>query len=286
MATTIQPNQKTTTKSEKAALAASRIRSVAEVNQWGKFVIYGRNGAGKTHWAADSGLKTLIIDCEEKGSETVVGMANQPNVDVFELERWEDLDMIFWHAKLNPGLYDVYVIDTVTMLSNICLKWILGDERSRDASLDPLMPDRRHYGKLNMALGQAIINWRNLPAHIVFLAQERTETLEGDDTDESATVLEVVPSLTKGPRGTLMSAVGTIGRIYTKDVTKTENGKEKVITERRLLVGADPRYASKTRISGLPRVIRNSSLKALLAHRAKYGELPVGEVNPVSAEEI
>ena len=192
---------------------------------------------------------------------------------------------MFWHLTANTQPYEVVVTDTVTMLSALCLKWIMGDERSRDTNLDPLMPDRRHYGKLNMTLGQALIDWRNLPMHVIFLAQERTEMTE-EDGDEAATVLEVVPSLTKGPRGTLMSAVGTIGRLYTKDITKTIKGKEVTVTERRMLVAAHPKYAAGTRIKGLPKIIRNPTLGGLLEHRAKAGEFPVGEVDPNSAMEI
>lgn len=286
MATTIQPNSTNPRKSELAAQAAKRIQSIHDVNKYSSYCFYGRNGSGKTRLAASSGLKTLIIDCEEKGTETLVGLEYAEKCDVFQLERWDELNWIYWHLKTHPGLYEVAVLDTVTMLSALGLKWIMGDERSRDTSLDPLMADRRHYGKLNMALGQAIIDWRNLPLHTIFLAQERTETVEDEGSDEAATVLEVVPSLTKGPRGVLMSAVGTIGRVYTKDVTKVVKGKETTVTERRLLVGAHAKYASKTRIQGLPRILRNPTMKDILDHRAKYGEVPAGQVDMNNAEEI
>jgi phage nucleotide-binding protein len=261
------------------------IKSVTEVNQYLKACVYAKNKVGKTRWAVSSNLRTLIIDCEEKGSETVVGLPNQANVDVYELGRWEEFNWMFWHLKANKHPYEVVVIDTVTMLSALCLKWIMGDERSRDTNLDPLMPSQRHYGKLNMTLGQSIIDWRNLPMHVIFLAQERTEMTQ-EDGDAEAQVLEVVPSLTKGPRGTLMSAVGTIGRLYTKDVTTTVKGKEVTKTERRMLVGAHETFAAGTRIRGLPRVIRNPTLGALLEHRATYGELPVGESDPNTSLEI
>lgn len=83
-----------------------------------------------------------------------------------------------------------------------------------------------------------------------------------------------------------MSAVGTIGRIYTKDVTTTKNGKEITTTERRMLVGAHAKYAAGTRVRGLPRVIRNPTLGALLEHREKYGEHQPGEADPNTSMEI
>lgn len=285
MATTLQPNQ--TVAPKKATLAkeaASRIKSVDELNKWLRMVVYGRNKTGKTHFAGSSERKTLIIDCEEKGTETLLG---RKNCDVFELSRWEELDWIYWHLRSGDHPYEVAAIDTVTMLSTLGMKFILGEEFSMDSSIDPKMPDRRHYGKLNMMLGQAIIDWRNLPMHILFLAQERTDTSE-DESDSMSTFTEIVPSLTKGPRSTLLGAVGTIGRLYTREVTKQDKTtkKQKQVTERRMLVGSSEKFAGGTRIKGLPRTIINPNLEKLLVHREKYGEMEPGEANPDTALEL
>jgi phage nucleotide-binding protein len=283
MATTLTQNSKaSTTKKESANRAAKMIKSVNEVNAYLKMCVYGRNKSGKTHFAGSSNLKTLIIDCEEKGTETLVG---RDNIEVYELSRWEELDWIYWHLKANDHDFEVVAIDTVTMLSTLGLKWVLGD--NMDPSADPLMPDRRHYGKLNMALSQAMINWRNLPLHVLFLAQERTETVE-DETDEMATLSEIVPSLTKGPRTTLLGAVGTIGRIYTRQVTKKNKTTGKTVerTERRMLVGTSEKFAGGTRIKNMPRILVNPTLQGILDHRAKHGEVAPGEADPGTAQEL
>lgn len=285
MANTMQPNSKATTKrSENARKAADLIQSVDEINKYLRMCLYGRNKSGKTHYAGSSKRKTLIIDCEEKGTETLIG---RKNCEVYPLARWEELDWIYWHLKSNDHDFEVVAIDTVTMLSTLGLKWVMGEEKSMDSTIDPMMPDRRHYGKLNMALSQAIIDWRNLPMHVIFLAQERVETAE-DENDETLTITEIVPSLTKGPRSTLLSAVGTVARLYTRQVSvidkKTKKAKE--ITERRMLVGASEKYSAGTRIKGLPRIIRNPNLEDLLVHREKVGEMAAGTADPNTAMEL
>lgn len=287
MATTLTPNTTKTKKADVAQKAAAKIQTVEELNKYLKMCVYGRNKAGKTHYAGSSKRKTLIIDCEEKGTETFVGHPNQQNIHVYQLERWDELDWIYWHLRSNEHDYEVVAIDTLTMLSTLGLKWVMGEERSMDPSVDPMMPDRRHYGKLNMALSQSIINWRNLPMHVLFLAQERVETLE-DETDEMATITEIVPSLTRGPRTTLLGAVGTIGRIYTQQVSKKDPKTKKAteVTERRMLVGTSNKFAAGTRIKGLPRIIRNPTLEDLLQHRERHGEVPPGFSDPSTSEDL
>lgn len=277
MAVQVSPNSTTSgTRAEKAKAAALRIESASKAQSPLKMVVYGRNGMGKTYFTGTSNLKTLLVDCEEKGFDAV---SDRPNMDVYQLSLWDELQYLYWHLKSGKHDYDVVVIDTITMLSTLCLKWILGDERARDSSADPLMPDKRHYGKLGIAMTNMIIEWRNLPVHVIFLAQERKFVTE---TEEGEVLTEIGPSMTPMPLSTLLGAVGTIGRLYKREVSK--NGK--TVEERRMLVSGNDKYIAKTRIRGTKKVIINPRLDGLLALRAKRGEVPEGEVAANTAEEL
>lgn len=250
------------------AKAQKKIKPASKAKGPLRMIVYGRNGKGKTHFIGSSNLRTLIVDCNEQGVESV---ADRPNVDVYELSTWEEVDWVYWYLRNGDHPYEVIAIDTITMLANICMKWILHDE-ARETMRDPMMPDRRHWGKLAQLMMNTIINWRNLPYHIIISAQERTTTT--DDEDTGGTIIEVHPEISPAPRSTLLSAVGTIGRIYVKEVEK--EGKKSL--EWRMLVGPHEKYVSKTRIKGLPRIIRNPNLGKILEIRDKMGEVDPGEV--------
>lgn len=253
--TTSRRNPTSSAKAEGANKAAGLIKSASEIDAHVKMVVYGRNGSGKTTFGASSDLKTLIIDCNEQGWKAA---RKRTNVDVYPLEYWDQLDWIYWYLRGSSHEYQVVVIDTITMLANIGMKWILGDESTRDPSRDPQMPDKRAWGKLGEVLKTAVINFRNLPMHVVFTAQEKTTTSEDD---EGGSVIEVHPELSPSPRSTLLAAVDIIGRIYTAEV---ESGEGKKRTERRMLLGTHPKYVSKNRFDELKAIERSPTLQSFI----------------------
>jgi phage nucleotide-binding protein len=271
----------TTTRVQRANQAAERIIPASKASGKLKMVVYGRNGMGKTHFVGTSNLKTLVIDCNEKGSET---LADRPNVDIFQLETYDELDWIYWHLRTNKPPYEVVALDTISALAVVCMKWILGDEKARDASIDPLMPFKQHYGKLAQALNNVIYNWRNLPYVMIFLAQERKFVIEDEESGETSS--EIAPSLTPAPLSTLLGAVGTIGRLYTRQVSVTKDGKTREVTQRRMLVGPHDKFVAKTRIRGLPRVVINPRLDQILAIRDAHGEVAPGLATNATSKEL
>jgi phage nucleotide-binding protein len=246
-------NQKAT-RDESAVAAEGRIKSATEVDPYLKMCVYGRNKVGKTVFACSSELKTLIIDCNEKGYASV---RKRPNVEIYEVTRWEDLDPIYWFLRGGKHDYEVIVIDTITMLASVGMKWVLKDDLDRDMTRDPMTPDRRSYLKLGEILKDAIIKFRNLPYHIIFNAQEKTTT---DDDEEGNTLIETHPELSPAPRSVLLSATNVIGRIYVSEVEI----KQKKVMERRMLLGSRPKYVSGNRFEELRAIERNPNLQAFI----------------------
>ena len=276
MARTIQPDQKTTQKtSDKVQTATERVvKKIHPASEIGSFnaVFYGRNKQGKTHLAGSSDLKTLLIDCNEKGFETV---ADRSNVTVYELERFPEEEDLYWWARAGNHDIELFVFDTISMLSTLCMKHVLR-QAELDIGADPMLPDRRAYGKVAQFMNEVIIRWRNLPYNVIFLAQERRwETADDEANDDDSVVVEVTPSLSKAPLQTLLSSVGTIGRVYVREVEKDN----KTSMEHRLLIGPHPLYMAGTRIRALrgKRVLRNPTLAQILALRDRAGEVPLGE---------
>jgi phage nucleotide-binding protein len=231
--------------------AQSRVRSASQSFDWAKILVYGNNGKGKTRFGASGPRKVLLVDCNEKGSLSV---RNYEGVDVFAIETWADIDLAFWMLKSGNHDYQTVAIDTVTSLAQLCMKFVLGDEASRDPTKDPNMPGRREWGKVGELMRTTILNFRNLPMHVVFLAQERRGFNDDDDDDSTP---DVFPEVSPSVRTTLTAAVDIIGRVYVKEVVGKGEKKGETAYEYRLLIGPSERYLTKDRSeAGLPTTIR------------------------------
>lgn len=243
----------TSKRQDRAKLAASKIKSVHESFEHLKLLAYGQNGKGKTRLGASGPRKVLVIDCNEKGS---LSIRNFEGVDIFPLEVWADIDLAYWHLHGGKHEYQTVVIDTVTSLAALCMKFVLGDEMSRDPTRDPTMPDKRSWGKVGELMKTQILQFRNLPMHVVFLAQERRGF--SDDEDEAP---EIFPEVSPSIRTTLTASVDLIGRMFVKEVTTRTKIKGKTrsvsVPEYRMQIGPSERYTTKDRSeAGLPSVIR------------------------------
>lgn len=237
-----------------------RMKKVQDLNPYLKAVIYGRNKTGKTRFSCSSEQDTFLIDCNEKGTDSI---RNRKNVTVYEMTKYEDLDPAYWYLKSSGHPHKVVVIDTVTMLAKLGMRWVLKDDVEKDLDRDPLTPDKRSWGKLGEALNEMTFRFRNLPMDVIFLAQEKQTTT---DDDEGGTTIEVHPELSPSPRSTLLSAVSVTGRLYVKEVTVNE----KTSMQRRMLLGPHPKYVSGNRFEELKYVEVNPTLDGFLTKI--YGE--------------
>lgn len=246
---------------QKMKKAESLVSPVGEELENLKFLIYGRNGKGKTTFGA-SGEDVLIIDCNDRGTSS----ARKKKAHKFTVEKWEDIDLAFWYCKAGDGKdkFKTIVIDNVSSLATLCMKFVLGDEASRDPTLDPDMPDKRHWFKVTELMKTVIINFRNLEKTVVFLAQERRGYSEDDDEAP-----EIFPDLSASARATLQNAVTIIGWVHTKGVRVKDPKnpkKSRIKTQYRMLLGPHDTYITKVNIQdhGLPRVMVNPTIPKIM----------------------
>src|SRR6476661_2175976 len=61
-------------------------------------VAYAMNKVGKTQFGASSGLKTLVLETDPQGQETLIGLGRK-NVDYVQITEWEQVDPFFWMLK-------------------------------------------------------------------------------------------------------------------------------------------------------------------------------------------
>ena len=253
---------KTKSKDSEIQRAMKKIIDVGDIDEKLKMVVYSRNKVGKTRFACSSDLKTLLIDCNEKGFASV---KKRKNVKVYPMTRWEDLDPIYWMLRGGDHDFEVVVIDTITMLATLGMKWVLKDDVERDFNRDPMTPDKRSWGKLGEMMKDAIIRFRNLDMHVIFLAQEKTTNSEDED---GGAVQETHPELSPAPRSVLLSSVGVIGRMYSRE---TESPEGKKTMERRMLLGSHPKFVAGNRYDELKYVERIPKEGALQGFLERIG---------------
>lgn len=210
-------------------------------------LIYGRSGAGKTRLAATA-PKPLTIDVNEEGWDSVRGEPLNPMT--YEVKYWTDLTDVYWYLQEGDHEFETVILDGLTAMQDLAVKFVLGDETSRDASRDPDMMDRRLWNKVGELMKTQIINYRNLPMNVIFTATERKRVV-GDEDDEEVEIT-IGPALTPSAAGAAERAVSLIGYLHKRqvNVVKTVKGKKKKtrVVRRRLLID-DPteRYQTKDR---------------------------------------
>lgn len=226
------------------AKVLKHIKPASELPKHFRACVYGRSGAGKTRLAATA-PKVLVIDVNEEGTDSV---RNDIDPDVYTVKYWQEINDVFWFLEAGDHQYRSVALDGITSLQTLCMKFVLGDEASRDASRDPDMASRQIYGKVNELMKTQIINFRNLPMNVIFTALERKKAT-GDDEDEDVEIFSS-PECSPGVAKTLEAAVGMIGYLTSTQVLgpkKEGETKRPRLTRNRLAIGANNRFLTKDR---------------------------------------
>lgn len=234
---------------------AAGIQDVDEVDDPVKILIYARNGVGKTRFAATA-PDVLIIDIHQRGTRSTRGSGAK----VRRISTWEDVGYAYWYLRAAKHGYKTVAIDTITDMQNVCLRYVLGEAEERDPNRESSSPDKRAYGRAGKLMEAQLLAFRNLPMHVIFLAQERVIT--DDDTGEP---LLHTPDLPNSSRGVAMGSVGVIGRLYQREVKTKAKGRTKSKWETRLLVGPHEEYDTKDRTGGLGTVVRNPTMSTIIS---------------------
>lgn len=220
-----------------------RIVPLAEADPYLKILVYGRNGSGKTRLGG-SGPRPFVVDCNDHGTKSI---RNQPG-DAFFADTWEDVVFAYWFLKQGGHGYETLVLDNLTMMQNLCSAFVL-KEMQRDGLTDPKQASQREWGKIKQYMGPQILDFRNLPMHVVFIAQERTV----DNDDEERT--EKVPDMSPGVRAYATSCVDIIGRMQNKQFRRVnkDTKKEQIEWHNVLFTGETDDYTTKDRDRYIPR---------------------------------
>jgi phage nucleotide-binding protein len=238
-----------------------------------KALIYGPNGTGKTTIAGTFPSPVLILDVNERGTRVLAsddGKCKKRAVDTFEM-----FVQAYWYLRSGKHNFKTVVIDNVTTLQEVAMRYIMNKEADFELSKDMDMPTRRDWGGLSQIMKRWLIDFRNLPMNVVFIAQEKRDKEEDLDSDDSSVYPQVTPSV----RAILGAAVDIIGRTYVNEAVNAETGKTKLKFCLRIAPG--PTYLAKIRLpigAQTPKSIVNPTYDALIKIM-NGGYKPKGESN-------
>lgn len=287
MGTPLKPEQRKLVKKPIAkkmvAPAAGRVqpkelpvRNAGEGSGYRSFVFYGRSGTGKTTVAATFPGEKLLLDIKDSGDDSVVGVSN---LKVMDVRTWDDLEMTYWWLLSNPGQYQCIILDTLSQLQQLAIRKVL-EEKNKD-------PDNagewgvmtmKEWGAVSSLMKTWIINFRDLPMNVVFIAQDRTFNSNDDGDEDKGLDPEVGPGLSPSIAKHLNAAVHVIGNTFIRSrtvkvkVKNPQKGKPKTIDKQRIefcmRLGPNDTYITKARKPKhilLPSVLVNPTYDALVA---------------------
>jgi ATP-dependent phosphoenolpyruvate carboxykinase len=92
----------------------SQIKPISEIVSPESYLFYGRSGTGKTTLACSAPKPLLLIDINDKGTDSVIDVEGVYGV---QCKTWEHLEEIYWFLQKGTK-YKTAVLDTVTQMQN------------------------------------------------------------------------------------------------------------------------------------------------------------------------
>jgi len=203
-------------------------------------LVYGRSGSGKTHFASTFPTPSLLIDCNEGGTDTI---ADRHDIDHVMITTWEQFDRLYWELEAGTH-YESIIIDQITALQDFAM----ADVRFKVKKTADDVFSTRNWGQMSGLFKEGLEHMRDLKAqyNMCFIAHER---IFDSDTDEEADVIvpnisaRVIPSVVTFIEG----AVDTIGGTFIRERFVGEGDEEKAVAQYCMRIGPQQYYATKIR---------------------------------------
>jgi phage nucleotide-binding protein len=234
-------------------------KPIGDVAYRKSFVIYGRSGTGKTTLASSFPGPILYANIRDNGTDSI---ADVKGIQVFELEDLDDLEELrMWLRKnrkeIAKGKYKTLILDTMSQLQELYVEEV-GKKKAKKKDKKPGewgSMTKQDWGEVASEMKALIIELRNLPMNVVFIAQDKTFNFDDDagSIDEQL-VPEIGPRLMPSVVSVLNAAVSVIACTFIRRriiKTKSKEKPFKTTTKEKieycLRIGPSPIFTTKVR---------------------------------------
>lgn len=221
-----------------------------------KAVVYGASGSGKTHFGGTA--PKPIFASSENGLLSI----KDKRPDFVDIRSLQDLTDLYMYLKNQKHDYETVVIDSITEINEI----IKAEIEKRTGR--PIQ--KADWAEVGKRIRRILRNFRDLPMHVLFLAQE---TIEKDDD----TIRKIYPSLNGKAAQEIAYYMDVVGYA---EVESIGTGKGSTQTHR-ITTESHPKYTTKDR----SKLIGNSVDPSFADWVAKVQEMEVGEQETVHSSE-
>lgn len=227
------------------------------------WAVYGKNGTGKTTLL--STMPGMLILAAEDGTMSIRGKA--PGAVKLKIDTFDKLEQVYWllstgkptatgiEIKTAKGPFVVRAvgIDTVTRLSEVCMRNTVLRAKESDASRDLITRTIRDWGDMSDRMKYWLHLFKELPIYNIWTFQEGSNS-ENVDSDE----FSIFPAVNASLRTYVLSDADIIARTYiSRDATTGE-------VVYKMSAAPNPKFVTKDR-TGLINsgAIKNPNLEKL-----------------------
>lgn len=221
---------------------------------WGKWLIHGPQGAGKT-WLASSIAefgKTLFIDLiGEHGVRSFKGAPWEKNIDVIRPTSVTQIDDIYWQLEAGNHPYQAVVLDSLTAMQKMATRYLTGASETAVREISKGMPGTQlqTWGQSLDIMTDTATFWYGLadaekrhPMHVVFTAQTK---ITADDVTKE---LSRVPDVQKGALSITMATPEYVIYADVEENLDAVSDPDLPATTHIVRFGSDPAYRIKARL--------------------------------------
>lgn len=150
--------------------------------------------------------RKLLLDVKDVGDDSLTGVRN---LEVMDVRSWDDFEMAYWYLKRNPDEFDSLIVDTMTQLQQLAVQKVSGEDK--DGKWGAM--SKKQWGEVSQMLKTAVINLRDLPMQVAFIAQDRTFNVGEEDGDNGLDP-EIGPALSPSVAKALNAAVHVVANTF------------------------------------------------------------------------
>ncbi|MDE2101520.1 MAG: AAA family ATPase [Patescibacteria group bacterium] len=234
------------------------MKSPRDIELFLKILVYGRSGTGKTAFAGTLPKPILYLDMSDKGTDTLRDFGDE-EIRIIPVRDWNDIESVYWFLQSGGHKeFPSVVLDTISGMQNRFGMPEVKVRDGRDATSPMTTP---LWGDLSGLMREWLTAFRDLPMNVAFLAQDRTENVDGDtgSYDDEDLLPEVGPAVMPSVAKEVNAAVNVIGNTFIKKITKQKDGKIIRKSQFRMRLGPHPYYLTKIRKP--PRIVVPGSIK-------------------------